>query len=224
MSYLLSLPRELFAWVLTLLFIPWGLRRHPPVGASKTPILLVHGFFNGACSWPYFQKRLAKTHGPIFTLNLGQPLASIRDHAQTVALKAKEIALATGSFRLILIGHSMGGLVSAYYATHFAPPRSVAAIVALGSPWRGTHLARFAPGASAREMRPNSPFLASLLQSLKTHPEIPLYAISSSADLIILPHSSAHPPEHPHLLLQTGHQALLFHPTAIRQIATWLDQ
>lgn len=84
--------------------------------------------------------------GPIYTIDLGSPFLSIEEYAEKVKEKAKQIAHETGHTKLALIGHSMGGLVSAYYAIHLAPEGSIRSVITLGSPMQGTKVAFFGVG------------------------------------------------------------------------------
>jgi len=68
---------------------------------------------------------------------------------------------ATGQERLVLVCHSMGGLVArAWLAKHGA--RSVARVVTIASPHNGTALAALGLGENARQMRRGSDFLRAL--------------------------------------------------------------
>ncbi len=88
----------------------------PDRGAKKgngRPILLVHGYLHHAKVWGLQKKWLeALGAGPIYTINLGPPFQSIRTYAEKVSQKAQAIAQETGRNDLILIGHSMGGIIS----------------------------------------------------------------------------------------------------------------
>ena len=78
---------------------------------KKWPILLIHGYLNSNLVWLYFGKQLKnRGFGPIYTINLGWPFGSIENYAQKVALKVEKIKEETGKAKVILVGHSMGGL------------------------------------------------------------------------------------------------------------------
>jgi pimeloyl-ACP methyl ester carboxylesterase len=62
---------------------------------------------------------------------------------------------------VILVGHSMGGLVLRAYLRRCGGSK-VARIVTLGSPHQGTRLARLGLGRNAQQMRIGSPWLAAL--------------------------------------------------------------
>jgi pimeloyl-ACP methyl ester carboxylesterase len=191
-----------------------------PVGPKEgTPILLVHGYVNSASVWIYIRQFLAKGgFGPIYALSLGSPFASIRDHAKKVAARAEQIRRETGKSELILIGHSMGGLVSSYYATQLAPFDSVQKLITIASPLKGTYMAKLALGANGREMEPRSPFLKEL-----TH--IPCYNIGTKTDQLIVPASSSllgTDPTHHMMFEDLGHASLLYSPRVASQLKIFL--
>lgn len=151
------------------------------------PILLVHGYLHNASGWKRMLKRLSKQGiGPIYTINLGHPFLPLTEYAKRVEAKAKEIRRASGRDDLILIGHSMGGVVSSLYATRLAKEGSVTDVFTLGSPLSGSRLARqFGVGPSGREMRPDSPLLAEIRNSIQAKPNIRFYHAGSDADLLV---------------------------------------
>ena len=115
-----------------------------PARASRPPMLMVHGIMGGA--W-YFAKWLdffaARGH-PAYALNLrghhgSRPVAdmgkvSVMDYVTDVRDAARGVAERHEGARLILVGHSMGGLIAQKAAESFA----VAVLVLLSSaPPRG---------------------------------------------------------------------------------------
>ena len=190
------------------------------------PILLIHGYLQNASNWVFLKRKLCQRgFGPIYTLNLAHPFRSISDYAELVSQKAKAIAEETNTYDLILIGHSMGGLVSAWYAAKFAEPGKVSDVITIGSPMGGTKFAAIALGSNGREMRCGSEFVQQLQAEFwKNHP-IRFYHIASKADQIILPSSSAltglHP-EREYVLEDIGHMSLLFSSRVADKIQEWL--
>lgn len=176
---------------------------YPNVG---TPILLVHGYINTGAVWLYIKWKL-KNIGPIYTIDLNHPFASIVDHAHQVEKFADRIENETGKQDLILVGYSMGGLVSTYYATKLAPKGKVQKIITIATPFAGTHMAKIAIGKNAREMQRGSLFLQSL------DCKIPLVTIASKTDEIVIPYSSALQDRAKQILFKNlGHGALIFSP------------
>lgn len=84
--------------------------------------------------------------------------------AGTVAARATALAgalEATGNGPIVLIGHSMGGIDARYLASKLDPERRVRAVVTVGTPHRGSPMARWAlngdlsfPSSVLRAWRP----------------------------------------------------------------------
>lgn len=156
------------------------------------PILLVHGYLHSSAAWLYIRYRLKKSNlGPIYTINLGSPFHSIEEYATKVKEKARTIAEQTGRTDLLLIGHSMGGLVCAYYALHMAPRNSVRAVITMGSPLKGTRTALFGKGACSHQMRYRSAFTQRLVQDIANSENVPFVHMWSAVDPMIRPALSA---------------------------------
>lgn len=188
----------------------------------KTPILLVHGYMHSSAAWIYLSKQLMKAgFGPIFSINLGSPFQCIEDYAARIKKKAEIIAHQTGNKKIILIGHSMGGVVCSYYTTHLAPKGTVKAVITMGSPLLGTRLGILGWGECAKQMRFNSKFTKDLSQSIKDSADTPFYHLASSTDLMIRPPNSAWMNSlNPNCFIyeDIGHISLLYSPQVAKKI------
>lgn len=196
-----------------------------PYGKGNQPILLVHGYLNGGYVWRYLRKWLVKKgFGPIYTIDLGHPFQSIRDYADKIRMTAELIREETGVFQLVLIGHSMGGLVSAYYATKVAPQNSIAQVIAIASPLQGTKMARFGVGGACREMQKDSNVIGDLSLSLSQQRGL-YYHIATKTDQLILPYTSslyASDPKRRFVFSNIGHASLLFSRRVAQLLEQWL--
>lgn len=200
---------------------------HAPKGAPNgRPILMVNGYLSFGSTWHYQRQRLVEAgFGPIYTTNVGTG-KSIRTYAQELQKKVKTIQEETGRDDLILIGHSKGGLVSSYYATHFAESTKtkITDIVTIGSPLAGTPVAYLGPGYDANEMRSGSDFHQELREKIKQHPQIQFSHIASTADAFV-PISSALLGEdktRQFVLKDLGHLGLVFSSRVADQVCHFL--
>lgn len=209
----LTLCSFFIAWVFRL-----GLKDVPGPGC---PIILVHGYFAAPTVWYYQRKKLMGV-GPIYNLNLGRPFLSIRDYAERLKEKADQVAKETGRADLILVGHSMGGLVSSYYAVHLAPHK-VTDVITIGTPFAGTPIARYAFGSNAREMEPNSELLKELRAKMKIREQIRFYHIATRCDALVIPGESAVVDNNPHIIFNNlGHGSMLYSKRVAEAIRQWL--
>lgn len=189
------------------------------------PILLVHGYVNDGTVWRLQKKRLeALGVGPIYTVDLGKPFGSIRNYVEKVNAKAQAIAEETGRKDLILIGHSMGGLVSCLYATQLPEPNPITDIITIGSPFIGTPIAKIAPGKNAREMEPGSLLLKEIRQAIGQNKTIRFRHIASRSDQLVIPGDSAVLPHHQHFIFEDiGHASLAYSSRVTSKLYEWLS-
>lgn len=192
---------------------------------NSRPVLLVHGYVNHPNVW-WLQRRWLNSLGlgPIYTISLGHPFKSIRTYAEKVKAKAEEIAKETGREDLILIGHSMGGLVSAWYATKLAKEKTVTDLITIASPLEGTPMARIGIGPNAKEMNPNSEFIQELRKAIQENQTIRFYHIATRRDQLVIPGTSALIIGHNHFVFDDlGHASLLYSKRTAKQIAEWVS-
>lgn len=189
------------------------------------PILLIHGYMNHSSVWRVSKKRLETVGlGPIYTINLGHPFQSIRQYAEKVKGKVENIANETGRKDLILIGHSMGGLVGSWYASKLASRGTVTDVITIGTPLFGTWIAHIGLGPNAREMQPNSQFLKELHTALRDSKEIRFHHLATKSDYLVVPGNSAFMPQNNHFIFEDlGHASLLYSRRVTDKIAQWLE-
>ena len=149
---------------------------------GRSPILLVHGYGCNRGVWVYLARVLHKAGWPVTTINLEPPRISKDDFADQLSKRIREVLDETGAERLILVCHSMGGLVARRYLAKYGES-FVHAVVTLGTPHHGTELARFGTGDCARQMELGSEWLARLPSNLR----VPLVAIYSAHDNFVIP-------------------------------------
>lgn len=111
------------------------------------------------------------------------------------------------SNKLVIIGHSMGGVIASYYAAYIAKEDSVKLVATQHSPLEGTKLANLGSkfkvmGKCVDEMKFNSDFLQKLLLQLNPNTNSRVKRtrfchISSTSDEIVVPWTSARP-QHSH--------------------------
>jgi triacylglycerol esterase/lipase EstA (alpha/beta hydrolase family) len=132
---------------------PFRATREPdflPAGGGQRGVVLVHGFVCNRGLWNRWMPRLRAQGVPFVAVNLEPVFGTISDYAAVIDEAVRRVEQATG-LPPVLVGHSMGGLaIRAWYAT--LGVGRVHRVVTIGTPHRGTWLARFAMTANAREM------------------------------------------------------------------------
>ncbi len=192
--------------------------------ASGRPILLVHGYGHHGSVWVLQKRWLKKTGlGPIYIIHLGAPFHSIEYYAHKVEAKVQQIQKQTKRDDLILIGHSMGGLVSLWYALAMAKPNTVTDVITLGTPLQGTPIAHLGLGPNARQMKPHSPFLQQLSKLLHNNHQVQISHIATLSDQLVIPGHSAVITDNRHLIIEDlGHISLLFSKRVAKQLIQWI--
>lgn len=158
------------------------------ITAGDTPIVLVHGFFSNAGFWESMKPALRSAgRRNLFSLNLEPPFRNIQDYVGQLESRIEDACTRSGSGSVVLVAHSMGGLVARACAPRV--PQRIRHIVCLGTPHYGTLLASLVPWENTRQMRAGSSWLHQLNSA--GHSGVPITNIYSAHDNIIVPHTSA---------------------------------
>jgi pimeloyl-ACP methyl ester carboxylesterase len=189
---------------------PIGMQVHPE--ARGLPVLLIHGYVCNSGYWLPMSKLLKQARISHYGIDLEPPGASIDDYAPQVQAAVARLRKETGSEKVIIVGHSMGGLVARAYLRRYGDA-GIARVITLGTPHHGTALAHFGPGSNAAQMRRDSAWLASLAASEANTQRMLISSIYSVHDNIIAPQDSSDLPGARNLVFGAiGHVALGRHP------------
>jgi len=138
-----------------------GNDRLGPGREGRLPVLLIHGYQCNRGYWLWLRHSLEREGWQVATISLGPVFNDIDGYVEPVSRRIEEVCAASGAAQVILVGHSMGGLVSRAYLRRHGKAR-VAKLVTLGSPHHGSHLARLGLGLNGRQMVPGSAWLAAI--------------------------------------------------------------
>jgi pimeloyl-ACP methyl ester carboxylesterase len=187
---------------------------HDPVPApADAPVLLLHGVLCNAGQWASFARVLAARNvHPVYTMSYGPPLASIDVFADQVAQKIDTILVETGAVDVIVVAHSMGGLVALAYCRKYGPER-IRRLISLATPYHGSMHAWFFRGVCLTQLRCNSEWLAELYRMPFDMP--PISSIWSWHDSMVAPQTSSRLDGAQNIsLIGVGHNAILADPGA----------
>lgn len=226
--YALSLLfKETFWLCCCLASLPFGLLPQNRSRQEKhhgPPLIFLHGLFQNRACWWWLRFRL-KCAGYPNQVAINLPFwRDIETLSEEVAKTVDQVRHRQGIDKVVLIGHSMGGILARNYIQRRGGAERVSCCILLGTPNHGSRLVPFAISQLARHLLPQSPFLGELNREPFPY-EIPLVNIFSWQDNLVLP------PDHARLsagretaLRDVGHAGLLFHSSTFQSIIQSLKE
>lgn len=197
------------------------------VEAAGTPIVLLHGFADNRSIFNPLRRTLRRWgFGRVTTMNYSPLLRDVRAAARDLGGLVERLCAETGYERVHVVGHSLGGVIARYYVQRLGGDARVHTLVTLGSPHRGTHLARALPRGVCRQITPGSALLHELAQpapGCRTR----FLAFWADLDQLILPRASAQV-DHPDLRARNvhvrgvGHMSLPVNGRVVHEIVATL--
>lgn len=191
-----------------MMFYRW-LVRDPAPSRVETPVLLLHGVLCNAGVFLRMARFLTRCGVTgIYSLSYGPPLAPIDSFADQLAEKIDAILAATGARSVMVVSHSMGGLVvRAYIRKHGIG--KLARVLTIGAPHHGSMHAWLLFGTSLAQLRPGNPWLAALNRE-RIDPSLRFVSLWSWHDSMVAPQTSSELPGAIDVtLIGVGHNALL---------------
>ena len=190
--------------------------------SGRRGVVFVHGFVCNRGLWNPWMKVLRRRGISFFAVNLEPPFGSIAAYSAIIDAAARSVEAATGELPVI-VAHSMGGLaVRAWLAAHGDAQR-VHRVITIGTPHRGTWLARFGHTQNGIEMRPSSDWIKALERRERETDRVRFICFYGNCDNIVFPTSTATLPgaENRHLPA-TAHAQMAYHPEVMREVLKWL--
>jgi triacylglycerol esterase/lipase EstA (alpha/beta hydrolase family) len=166
--------------------------------ARLPPVLLIHGYGCNSGYWSHLTPLLDASHISHASLDLEPILGAIDDYVPLVARAVESLCLKTNAPKVIIVAHSMGGLVArAYMRDHGCS--CMAHIFTLGTPHHGTSLANMGIGRNAVQMRrargsadaPESAWLRELAAAENAETRALITSLYTHHDNIVAPQTSS---------------------------------
>lgn len=191
---------------------------------TKLPVLFLHGYTENHLVWrPLIRALHRDPSRRLYTLWMRPAQASIDRFRDQAAARIRAILKETGHSQVILVGHSMGGIVARAVIAHDGPD-AIAHVITLGTPHQGTSWAFAWPFLPAVQMRTGSEYLAALggTPGLRG---VGLTAIATLHDNIVVPFPQATLPARPqHLVSGIAHIGLMSHPRTMALVTAKLAE
>jgi pimeloyl-ACP methyl ester carboxylesterase len=197
-------------------------RRSAPAsgpGAECPPVLLVHGYDMNRGCWRLLEAWLRRRGWAwVWSTNHRPRWAPIPELAAELGQDIERLKRETGASQVDVVAHSMGGVVTAWYARQLDGASNIRRLVTIGTPWGGTLLAVLGLRPEAKGLRPSSPVIDAIRP-----PAMPVASLWSREDQIIAPSDSSVIPEAQCIELdQGGHAEMLLDPRVWRRVGAVL--
>jgi triacylglycerol esterase/lipase EstA (alpha/beta hydrolase family) len=150
-------------WAALLIFglrMPWTRSNPgilPPVsapepGKTTQPVLLVHGFLCNHRVWDSVAPALRQAGHTVLAVDLEPVFTSIDDFVPLIERAVASLRRQTGTDKVVLVGHSMGGLaIRAWLHAHGTA--HVEKIITLGTPHHGTQAPQWLSAPNGEQMK-----------------------------------------------------------------------
>jgi len=185
------------------------------------PVLLIHGYGCNSGYWHPMSKALLRAGVAHRAIDMEPVMGGIDEYVPLIDRAVQTLCAESGSEKIILLAHSMGGLAARAYLRKYGSHR-IAKIITLGTPHRGTGIAHFGLGLNCRQMHWTadgqegiaSEWLRELQTGESGETRALFVSIYSHHDNIIAPQTSSHLKGAKNIALQgIGHVALAFSPS-----------
>lgn len=187
---------------------------HPP------PILLVHGLYHNASAWLIFRRRLKKAgFSNVYAFSYSSWGTDFIYAAAMLEKRVNKVLRQCPEQGLLLVGHSLGGLLVRHYMNIGNRRKEVVGAVTLGAPHHGSKLAALGLGRLARSLL----YRGALIKRIEAEdvpPDVPCLSLFSTMDEFVTPPQAlriALPGWQERHLPPMGHVSMLFNPQAARE-------
>lgn len=192
-------------------------------GQGRRGVVFVHGFFCNRGLWTPWLECLQGRGNAFVAVDLEPLFGSIDSYSMRIDEAVRQVMQATG-LPPVLVCHSMGGLAARAWLKRVNGTVHVHHVVTIGTPHRGTWLARFGHGENSRQMRLMSRWHAGLGPAATPGHAVHFTCWYSNCDNIVFPASNATlPGASNRLLCGVGHVQLAFMPEVMRATLALLD-
>ena len=190
---------------------------------GRRGVVFVHGFFCNRGLWTPWLKRVQASGRAFVAVNLEPLFGSIDDYAPQIDDAVQRVTDATG-LPPLLVCHSMGGLAVRAWLKRMKAEVRVHHVVTIGTPHRGTWLARFGHGHNGRQMRLLSDWQAQLDHEMPADRHRLFTCWYSNCDNIVFPTSTATLPGADNRLIRgAAHVQMAFSPLLMNTTLAMLD-
>lgn len=200
-------PRPIIARIPTVAIFEDDWRARPS-SEQPCPIVLIHGTGATKACWAALGADLRTLGYVVFAPDFGErSTKAVAESAAQVGAYIDAVLKVTGAAKVVLVGHSQGGILARYWMRHLGGASKVHQLICLGVPNHGTTPAGYLPdtirtsnverglqqiisdwfGPSGFELLTDSPLIDALNADGDTLPGIHYSCITTKNDAIITP-------------------------------------
>ena len=190
-----------------------------------TPVLVLPGYVENAGTMWWLGRRLERAGFNVVLVEFPSTTCAIEQNVAYLAAVIEQMRVSSGGDRVAVVAHSMGGVI-ARTLTLSREDHGVHTLVAIGSPFRGTHLARIGVrlrfGHCVGQLVPGSVFLRRFPPSQPC--PVPTLSLIAPQENIVTPvYSAVIAGAQLHVMAEGyGHEAPLFLGSVCNEVEAWL--
>ncbi|MEF2146424.1 MAG: alpha/beta fold hydrolase [Desulfovibrionaceae bacterium] len=192
------------------------------------PVLLVHGLYHNHAAWLFFGRWLQREgYDNLTTVSYNSFTRTYPEIVQEVGRVLERIIHDNPGSKVLLVGHSLGGLVIHGLLAEKRFQGCFAGVVTLGTPHQGSALGRIAIGRLGRSLRPDNP-LFHTLRALPEPEDVPRLSIFAPLDSMVMPEPCLriHKPgwREERWSIGVSHVGLIYHRPLARRVARFFRE
>lgn len=196
-----------------------------PHEPGRRGVVLIHGFVCNRALWTPVMRRLQREGVPFVAVSMEPVFGSIDRYAPQIEAAVRALEAGTG-LAPVLLCHSMGGLAArAWLRANMQAGGSderVHRVITIGTPHRGTWLARWGFAPNTRQMRRANVWLAELAASESASRYARFTCFWGHCDNIVFPASTALLPGAQAVHLSgIAHVHMAFHDEVFNEVLRW---
>lgn len=205
-----------FLWEFVLTFskyITWPIlffsKKKSPAESDRCVVLL-HGYSRNSLDWWWFRRNF-DLDASVYALDMPLAKQGLLESGKRLAIDLNRIKNISKCKEMILVGHSMGGIVCSLAVEHDPSLKEyVSKVITVASPFFGTKISVFGFGKAAKELLPGSEVLEDLRNKI-VGSSIDYTLIATNCDHMIIPWDSSLVPGIDNIkVINMGHLQLLF--------------
>lgn len=196
-----------------------------PPAPSAPAVLLVHGLYHNASAWLLFKLHF-KLSGfkNVYAFSYSSWNTEFHSVAKSLEKRVDQVLCDCPNQRLMLVGHSLGGLLVRHYMGTGVRRDEILAAVTLGAPHQGSKLAALGLGRLSRTLLYRGP-LVRRIESEDDAPLSPCLSLYSPLDEFVTPMQGLRiqiPGWEEKRTPPISHVAMLYHPWVARETIRYL--